>query len=68
MDDCCQGKAVEIQNLRGEHRKVLVIVLVSYLTVSHLVWWRLTSRLEEVNSQIVDLEKRLDSTTTTTKR
>jgi len=28
MDDCCQGKAVEIQNLRGEHRKVLVIVLV----------------------------------------
>jgi len=40
---------------------VLVVMIVSYLAVSHGVWWRLTSRLVEVNGQIVDLEKRLDT-------
>jgi type VI secretion system protein ImpK len=44
---------------------VLLVVIVSYLVVSQGLWWRLTSRLEEVNGQIVDLEKRLDTTTTT---
>ena len=62
-------------NLRKERGKrlanprvwvgVLVIVIASYLAVSHGLWWRLTSRLEEVNSQIVDVEKRLDTATTT---
>ena len=28
MDACCEHKAEEIQGLRGEHRKVLVVVLV----------------------------------------
>ena len=28
MDDCCQEKAEEINTLRGEHRKVLIVVLV----------------------------------------
>lgn len=44
---------------------VLCFVIVSYLAFSHGVWWHLTSRLEAVNSQILDLEKRLDATTTT---
>ena len=28
MDACCEEKAEEIKNLRGEHRKVLIVVLV----------------------------------------
>ena len=28
MDACCEGKAEEIKTLRGEHRKVLIVVLV----------------------------------------
>jgi len=28
MDACCEEKAEEIETLRGEHRKVLVVVLV----------------------------------------
>lgn len=40
---------------------VLAVVLVAYLTVSHGIWMKLTSRIEQANKQIVELEKRLDS-------
>jgi type VI secretion system protein ImpK len=58
-----------VSNLRKEKRKkltnprvwlaVLGFVLVIYLAASHGVWVRLTSRLEQVNNQIVETEKRL---------
>ncbi|HEU4433420.1 MAG TPA: DotU family type IV/VI secretion system protein [Pyrinomonadaceae bacterium] len=40
---------------------VLGVVLITYLAVSHGVWMKLTSRIEQANQQIVELEKRLDS-------
>lgn len=58
-----------IANLRKEKRKtmtnprvwlaVLGFVVVIYLAASHGVWLSLTSRLERVNNQIVETEKRL---------
>ncbi|HEX7330229.1 MAG TPA: DotU family type IV/VI secretion system protein [Pyrinomonadaceae bacterium] len=58
-----------VSNLRKEKRKkltnprvwlaVLGLVAVIYLAASHGVWLRLTSRLEQVNNQIVETEKRL---------
>ena len=60
-----------VQNVRKEKRKkltnprvwlaVLGMVLVMYLAASHLIWWRLTSPLEQVNNDIVDVERRLES-------
>jgi len=57
-------------NLRQEKRKkltnprvwlaVLGFVVVIYLTASHGLWMSLTSRLERVNNQIVEVEKRLE--------
>lgn len=59
-----------VSNLRKEKRKkmtnprlwlaVLGFVVVIYLAASHGVWLRLTSRLERVNNEIVETEKRLD--------
>ena len=40
---------------------VLGVVLFIYLAVSHGLWMKLTSRIEQANTKIVDLEKRLDS-------
>ena len=40
---------------------LLGVVLVAYLAVSHGLWMKLTSRIEQANQQIVELEKRLDS-------
>jgi len=40
---------------------VLGVVVFAYLAVSHGVWLKLTSRIEQANQQITDLEKRLDS-------
>ncbi len=58
-------------NLRNEKRKkltnprvwlgVLAVVLVTYLVASHALWMRLTSRIEQSNQQIVEVEKRLDA-------
>jgi hypothetical protein len=39
---------------------VLAFVLVIYLAASHGVWLSMTSRLERVNNQIVETEKRLE--------
>lgn len=60
-----------VQNVRKEKRKkltnprvwlaVLGMVLVMYLAASHVIWWRLTSPLEKVNDDIVDVERRLES-------
>ncbi|HEX6044007.1 MAG TPA: DotU family type IV/VI secretion system protein [Pyrinomonadaceae bacterium] len=60
-----------VQNVRKEKRKkltnprvwlaVLGMVLVTYLAASHVIWWRLTSPLEKVNDDIVDVERRLES-------
>ena len=60
-----------VQNVRKEKRKkltnprvwlaVLGMVMVMYLAASHLIWWRLTSPLEKVNDEIVDVERRLES-------
>jgi type VI secretion system protein ImpK len=60
-----------VQNVRKEKRKkltnprvwlaVLGIVVLTYLAVSHGVWLSLTSRLEQANNEIVEIEKRLDS-------
>src|SRR5690349_3933568 len=59
-----------ISNLRKEKKKkltnprvwlaVLAFVIVIFLAASHGVWLKLTSRLEHVNNQIVEVEKRLD--------
>lgn len=59
-----------VSNLRSEKRKkltnprvwlyVLGFVVITYLAASHGVWLSLTSRLERVNNQIVEVEKRLD--------
>jgi type VI secretion system protein ImpK len=58
-----------VSNLRKEKRKklsnprvwlaVLGFVVVIYVAASHGVWLRLTSRLEHVNNEIVETEKRL---------
>lgn len=60
-----------IQNVRKEKRKtltnprvwlaVLAMVLFTYVVASHAIWWRLTSPLEQVNNEIVEIERRLDS-------
>jgi type IV/VI secretion system ImpK/VasF family protein len=60
-----------VQNVRREKRKkltnprvwlaVLGMVLFTYLAASHVIWWRLTSPLEKVNNEIVDVERRLES-------
>ena len=60
-----------VQNLRKERNRkmtnprvwlaVLGVVVFAYLAVSHGVWLKLTSRIEQANQQITDLEKRLDS-------
>jgi type VI secretion system protein ImpK len=60
-----------VQNLRKEKSKkltnprvwlaVLGVVLFAYLAVSHGLWLKLTSRIEQANRQITELEKRLDS-------
>lgn len=59
-----------VSSLRPEKRKkltnprvwlfVLGFVVLTYLAASHGVWMSLTSRLERVNNQIVEVEKRLD--------
>ena len=59
-----------VSNLRKEKRRkltnprvwlaVLALVVIAYLAASHGVWLSLTSRLEHVNNQIVEVEKRLD--------
>ena len=61
-----------IKNLREEKRKkltnprvwvaVLAFVVMAYLAVSHGLWMSLTSRLDQANKQIVEVEKRLDAT------
>ena len=58
-----------VANLRKEKRKqltnprvwlaVLAFVVVIYVAASHGVWLSMTSRLERVNNQIVETEKRL---------
>jgi len=60
-----------VQNLRKERTRkmtnprvwlaVLGVVVFAYLAVSHGVWLKLTSRIEQANQEITDLEKRLDS-------
>ncbi len=60
-----------VQNVRKEKRKkltnprvwlaVLGIVFLTYVAASHGIWLNLTSRLERVNNEIVEIEKRLDS-------
>jgi len=60
-----------VQNLRKKRTRkmtnprvwlaVLGVVVFAYLAVSHGVWLKLTSRIEQANQQITDLEKRLDS-------
>ena len=59
-----------VSNLRKEKRRkltnprvwlvVLGLVVVIYLGASHGVWLSLTSRLDRVNNQILETEKRLD--------
>ena len=59
-----------VSSLRPEKRKkltnprvwlaVLGFVVITYLAASHGVWLSLTSQLESVNNQIVEVEKRLD--------
>lgn len=61
-----------IKNLREEKRRkltnprvwvaVLVFVVMTYLAVSHGMWMSLTSRLDQANQQIGEVEKRLDAT------
>jgi type VI secretion system protein ImpK len=61
-----------VQNLRKEKKRkltnprvwlgVLALVVLGYLAASHLIWLSLTSRLEQVNKQIVEIENRLDTT------
>lgn len=60
-----------VKNLREEKKKkltnprvwlaVLAVVFVTYLAVSHVIWMRLTSRIEYANQQIIDVAKRLNS-------
>jgi type VI secretion system protein ImpK len=60
-----------VQNVRKEKRKkltnprvwlaVLGIVFLTYLGTSHGIWLRLTSRIEQVNNEIVEIQKRLDA-------
>ena len=60
-----------VQNVRKEKRKkltnprvwvaVLAFVFLVYVAASHGVWVSLTSRLEQVNNEIVETEKRLDA-------
>lgn len=60
-----------VDNVRKEKRKkltnprvwlvVLASVLVIYLAVSHGLWMSLTSRIEQANKHIIEIEKRLDS-------
>ena len=60
-----------VQNLRTEKRKkltnprvwlaVLGLVVVTYLAVSHGIWMKLTSRVEQANQQISEIETRLDA-------
>lgn len=60
-----------VDNVRQEKRKkltnprvwlvVLASVLVIYLAVSHGIWMSLTSRIEQANKHIIEIEKRLDS-------
>ena len=60
-----------VKNLRAEKRRkltnprvwlvVLAFVVVTYLAVSHGLWMKLTSRLENANQQITDVERRLDA-------
>jgi type VI secretion system protein ImpK len=60
-----------LQSLRPEKSKkmmnprvwlaVLGVVLFAYIAVSHGLWMKLTSRIEQANKQIVELERRLDS-------
>ena len=62
------------QNLRKEKRRkltnprvwllVLGLVILTYLAGSHVVWLRLTSRIDGVNTEIVDIKQRLDQTPT----
>lgn len=59
-----------IKNLREEDRKKLVnprvwlavlgLVLLTYLAGSHGIWLGLTSRLERTNTEIVEIENRLE--------
>ena len=60
-----------IKNLREEKKKkltnprvwlaVLAFVVVTYLAVSHGLWMKLTSRLQQANQRIVEIETRLDA-------
>ena len=60
-----------VKNLRKEERKkltnprvwlvVFAAIVVMYVAGSHGVWLSLTSRLESVNKQIVEIEKRLET-------
>ena len=60
-----------VQNVRKEKRKkltnprvwlaVLGVVFLTYLAASHGIWLSLTSRLEQANSEIVEIQRRLDS-------
>lgn len=60
-----------VENLKIEKRKkltnprvwlaVLGLVVLSYVAVSHGAWLRLTSRIEQANKQIIEIEDRLDS-------
>jgi len=60
-----------VQNVRAEKKKkltnprvwlaVLGLVLFTYIAASHAIWWRLTAPLEQVNNEIVDIERRLDA-------
>jgi type IV/VI secretion system ImpK/VasF family protein len=60
-----------VDNVRKEKRKkltnprvwlvVLASALVIYLAASHGVWMKLTSRIEQANQHIIEIEKRLDS-------
>ncbi len=60
-----------VQNVRKEKSRkltnprvwvaVLGLVLFAYLAVSHGLWMKLTSRIDQANKQIVELERRLDT-------
>ena len=66
-----------VQSLRKEAKRkltnprvwvgVLGIVFLSYLIISHGIWLNLTSRLERANSQIVEIERRLNAKPPTTR-
>ena len=60
-----------IENLKPGKKKKLTnpriwlvllgIVLLSYITISHGIWLGLTSRVEEANRQVVEIENRLNT-------